>query len=102
MDTTLRFPLSSLNEQADLIEQHGADTLLFCPDPWALRHVFIDRETGEVVRARRNRWDCLYCGQRKVDTWRQLVKGAESTLFLMLTKAGKTVEEAARALTAFL
>jgi hypothetical protein len=34
--------------------------------------------------------------------WRQLVKAAEPTLFLTLTKAGKTVEEAARALTTFL
>ena len=60
------------------------------------------RETGETVRARCNRWDCLYCGPRKVDVWRQLVKAAEPTLFLTLTKAGKTVEEAARALTTFL
>jgi hypothetical protein len=47
-------------------------------------------------------WDCLYCGPRKVDQWRQLVKEATPTLFLTLTKAGKTVEEAARALTTFL
>ncbi len=46
--------------------------------------------------------DCLYCGPRKVDQWRQLVKEAAPTLFLTLTKAGKTVEEAARALTTFL
>jgi len=46
--------------------------------------------------------DCLYCGPRIVDQWRQLVKEAAPTLFLTLTKAGKTVEEAARALTTFL
>jgi hypothetical protein len=97
-----RFPLLSLNEQADLAEKHQVDTLLFCPNPWALRHVFINQDTGEVVRARCNRWDCLFCGPRKVDQWRQLVKAAEPTLFLTLTKAGKTVEEAARALTTFL
>jgi hypothetical protein len=96
------FPLPSLEEQADLAEQHGVETLFFCPNPWAIRHVFINRDTGEVVRARCNRWDCLYCGPRKVDQWRQLVKAAEPTLFLTLTKAGKTVEEAARALTTFL
>jgi len=94
------FPL--LDEQADLVEKHKADSLLFCPNPWALRHVFINQETEEVMRARCNRWDCLYCGPRKVDMWRQLVKAAEPTLFLTLTKAGKTVEEAARALTTFL
>jgi hypothetical protein len=102
MSIPSHFPLPSLDEQADLVERHGLSTLLFCPDPWALRHVFIDRDTGETVRARCNRWDCLYCGPRKVDQWRQLVKAAEPTLFLTLTKAGKTVEEAARALTTFL
>jgi hypothetical protein len=95
------FPLPSPDEQADLAEKHQVDTLLYCPNPRAIRHVFINQETGEVVRARCNRWDCLFCGPRKVDTWRQLVKAVESTLFLTLTKAGKTVEEAARALTAF-
>ncbi len=55
-----------------------------------------------MVRAHCNRWDCLYCGPRKVDQWRQLVKAVEPTLLLALTKAGKTVEEAARALTTFL
>jgi hypothetical protein len=97
-----RYSLPSLDDQADLAEKHGLDTLLFCPDPWALRHVFVNQDTGEMVRARCNRWDCLYCGPRKVDQWRQLVKAAEPTLFLTLTKAGKTVEEAARALTTFL
>jgi len=97
-----QFPLLSLNEQADLVEKHGTDTLLFCPNPWALRHIFINQDTGEVVRARCNRWDCLYCGPRKVDQWRQLVKAAEPTLFITLTKAGKTVEEASKALTVFM
>jgi len=96
------FPLPSLDEQAAIVEKYRVDTLLFCPNPWALRHQFINQDTGEVVRARCNRWDCLYCGPRKVDQWRQLVKAAEPTLFLTLTKAGKTVEEAARALTTFL
>jgi hypothetical protein len=100
--SVVRFPLPSLVEQADLAEKHNVDTLLFCPDPWALRHVFINQDTGEVVRSRCNRWDCLYCGPRKVDQWRQMVKAAEPSLFLTLTKAGKTVEEAARALTTFL
>ncbi len=88
--------------QANLVEQLGVDTLLFCPDPWALRHFFINQQTGETIRARCNRWDCLFCGPRKVDQWRQLVKVAEPTLFITLSKAGKTVEEASRALTTFL
>jgi len=84
------FPLLSLDVQADLAEKYGADTLLFCPDPWALRHVFINQQTGETIRARCNRWDCLFCGPRKVDQWRQLVKAAEPTLFITLSKARKT------------
>ena len=92
----------SLDEQADLVEKHGVDTLLFCPNPWVLRHFFINQQTGETIRARCNRWDCLFCGPRKVDPWRQLVKAAEPTLFITLSKAGKTVEEASRALTTFL
>src|SRR5690348_5556678 len=101
-EKVMQYWLPPLEEQADLAEKHNIDTLLLCLHPWALRHHFINQDTGEVVRARCNRWDCLYCGPRKVDQWRQLVKVAEPTLFLTLTKAGKTVEEAARALTTFL
>jgi hypothetical protein len=97
-----QFSLPSLDEQAELAEKHQLDSLLFCPDPLALRHVFVNQDTGEVARARCNRWDCLYYGSRKVDPWRQLVKEAAPMLFLTLTKAGYTVEEAARALTTFL
>src|SRR5438105_4291992 len=97
-----RFPQLPLEEQANLAEKHQVETLLFCPNAWAIRHVFLNQETGEMLRARCNRWDCLYCGPRKVDQWRQLVKAAEPTLFVTLTKAGQTVEEAARALTTFL
>jgi hypothetical protein len=100
--TILNFPVPTLDEQANLVEQYKVDTLLYCPNPWAIRHQFINQDTGETVRARCNRWNCLFCGPRKVDQWRQLVKEAEPTLFLTLTKAGKTVEEAARALTTFL
>lgn len=96
------FPLPLLDKQADFVELKRLDTLLVCPNAWALRHRFINQDTGETIRARCNRWDCLYCGPRKVDIWRQLVKAAEPTLFLTLTKSGKTVEEAARALTVFM
>ena len=91
----------TLEERADVVERYKAETLLFCPDAWALRRKWVNKDTGEVQRARCNRWECLYCGPRKVDLWRQLVRIAEPTLFLTLSKAGKTVEEAARALTTF-
>jgi hypothetical protein len=48
---------------------------------------------GSEIFCVEDRWDCLFCGPRKVDQWRQLVKAAEPTLFLTLTKARKTVEE---------
>lgn len=81
-----RFQPFSVEMQAELAEQHELDILFFCPDAWALRHRFINQETGEVVRARCGSWSCLYCGPRKVDMWRQLVKAAEPTLFVALTQ----------------
>jgi len=62
----LLLPLPSLDEQADLAEKHGLDTLLFCPDPWAIQHMFVNQDTGEMMRARCNQWDCLYWEPRKV------------------------------------
>ena len=95
-------PSLPLQEQVALAQRHRLDTLLFCPDPWALRHRYINQDTGEVVRARCDKWECLYCGPRKVDQWRQLIKQAEPTLFLTLTKVGWTIEEAARVYTTVL
>ncbi len=99
--SSLPVTIPSLEQRAALAEKRKVDTLLICPDPWALGHSWTNKETGEVQRARCNRWECLHCGPRKVDLWRQLVKIAEPTLFLTLSKAGKTVEDAARALTTF-
>jgi hypothetical protein len=48
-DAALRFPLPLLDEQAILVEKHGVETFLYCPNPWALRHVFINQDSGEVV-----------------------------------------------------
>jgi hypothetical protein len=91
----------SVEDRAEAAEKVGVASLYYCDHPWAISHSFAHKETGEVIRARCNRWDCLHCGPRKVDIWRQLVKQAEPVLFLTLTKAGKTVEQAARALTTF-
>ncbi len=93
--------LAPILEQADLAEEVGTETLYFCPDPWALRHRFISPD-GEVIRARCDRWNCLYCGPRKTDQWRQLIAAAEPVSHVVLSRAGKTVEEAARALTTFI
>ena len=50
------YPLPPLEEQADLMERHCVETLLFCPITWELRYAFVNQETGEVVHARCNRW----------------------------------------------
>ena len=96
------FALPSVEEQTALVVKHRLETLLFCPDPWALRHRYLNQETGEVVRARCDKWECLYCGPRKVDQWRRLVKVAQPTLFVTLTKVGWSLHEAARVYTTVL
>ncbi len=55
-----------------------------------------------MIRARCNCWECPHCGPRKVDLWRQLVAEAKPVLFLTLTKAGITIEQAARAFQTFI
>ncbi len=97
-----QFSLPTIEEQVARAEQSNSGDLFYCKDIWAVRHYWIHKETGEKQRARCNRWECLYCGPRKVNLWRQLVKEADPTLFLTLTKAGNTVEAAARALTTFM
>lgn len=67
----------TLEERAGLAEEYGVVSLKVCSHPWALRHRFLNQQTGEVIRARCNRWEYLHCGPRKVDLWRQLVKVAE-------------------------
>jgi hypothetical protein len=57
----------TLEEQADTAEKHGVDTLLYCRDRWVVRRWWMHKETGEKQRARCNRWECTYCGPRKVD-----------------------------------
>lgn len=94
--------IPSIDEKVERAEKHNIGELFYCKDLWAVRHYWINKTTGEKQRARCNRWECLYCGPRKVNLWRQLVKEADPTLFLTLTKAGKTVEAAARSLTTFM
>ena len=89
-------------EQVRLAEQYQLESLLFCPDAWALRHRFINVRTGEEIRARCDRWTCLYCGPRKVDLWRRLVAEAEPKLHVVLTRVGWTVQDASRVLTTVL
>ena len=102
METRGRWYTPTLEEKMEYVEYYGTDELHYCKHPWALRHYWVNKETGMAQRARCNRWECRHCGPRKVNLWRQLVKEAEPTLFLTLSKAGRTVEEARRALTTFM
>lgn len=92
-------PLPPLETQATMVEEAGVQDLLFCRNAWALSHRFSSRQTGETIRARCNSWSCLYCGPRKVDGWRRKIEVAQPALFVTLSRAGRTVEEAARTLT---
>jgi hypothetical protein len=91
-----------LEAQVEMVQASGLDTLVCCPDAWALRHEFTNTQTGETIPARCGSWTCPYCGPRKVDMWRQLIKLAEPGLHVVLTKVGKTLEEASRTLTTVL
>jgi hypothetical protein len=82
----------SLEAQVEMVQASGLDALVCCPDAWALRHEFTNVQTGETIPARCGSWDCPYCGPRKVDMWRQLIKMAEPGLHVVLTKVGKTLK----------
>lgn len=94
--------IPTIEERVEDRLEDGSYTLFMCPHAWALRHQLVNEVTGETVRMRCGSWTCPYCGPRKVNEWRQLIEAAEPALHLTLTKAGKTVEEAARALTTFM
>src|SRR5579883_2638668 len=95
----------SMPTVAERVQMHLEDRtydLYICPHAWALSRKLLNVETGERRPLRCGLWTCRYCGPRKVNEWRQFIAAAEPTLHLVLTKAGKTVEEAARALTTFM
>jgi hypothetical protein len=87
------------------VQQHledGTASQHICLNAWALRHQLRNKKMGEMVRFRCGLWSCAHCGPRKVDQWRQVIAEADPKLHLVLTKAGHTVEEAARHLTTFM
>jgi hypothetical protein len=96
------WPVLSVEERAERAVKYGAHTLYYCPNAWAVYRSWTNVQTGEVQNARCNKWTCPYCGPRKVMLWRSLVCEAQPTLFLTLSKAGKTMVEARRALTTFM
>ena len=46
LSTIVHFPLPALDEQANLVEKHQVESLLFCPNPWAIRHFFVNQGHG--------------------------------------------------------
>ncbi len=94
--------LPTIEERVEAHLEDGTYTLHVCPHAWAQRHQFVNKVTGERRRFRCGLWSCAYCGPRKVDEWRQVIAEADPKLHLVLTKAGHTLEEAARRLTTFM
>ncbi len=50
--TVHSFRLPTLRERVEEHTRDGMDTLYICPDAWVLRYRFVNRETGETIRAR--------------------------------------------------
>jgi hypothetical protein len=67
-----------------------------CCDPWAIRHRLINTETGESIPMRCNRYDCQYCGPRKVSEWRGLIEMAQPERFVTLTRVGGSLADVSR------
>jgi hypothetical protein len=67
-----------------------------CCNPWAIRHRLVNTETGESVGMRCNKYDCLYCGPRKVSEWRALIEMAQPQRFITLTRVGGSLADVSR------
>jgi len=92
----------TIERRVDMHLEDGTSSLKVCPNAWALRRRLENTRTGERKRFRCDRWTCEFCGPRKQITWQRLIEQANPTHHLVLTKAGQTVEQAARALTTFM
>lgn len=92
----------TIEERVQSHLEDGTHSLYVCPNVWAMSHRMVGHRTGKAVRVRCGSWSCPYCGSHKVEEWRRCIEEAGPTLHLVLTKAGHTVEEAARAMTTFM
>jgi hypothetical protein len=64
-----------------------------CPDAWAKLHVFINKNTGQVIPARCKRWSCLSCAQVNYYKVDYLATAGMPERFITLTRAGNTPKE---------
>ncbi len=72
----------------------------FCPQPKANMRLF-NRQTGEVLPVRCEKWSCEYCGRIHAFKWCKRIEFAEPKRFLTLTQAGGDLTEAYYHLTRF-
>lgn len=70
-----------------------------CTDAWAVRHALVNDATGEVVRLNCDRYECMYCGPRRVAVWRDVIELAQPERFITLSSMGDTLVEASNVLT---
>ncbi len=68
-------------------------TLPACPDDWAKLHVFINKNTGQVIPARCKRWSCLSCAKVNYYKVDYLAAAGLPERFITLTRAGNTPKE---------
>jgi hypothetical protein len=64
-----------------------------CPDAWAKLHVFINKNTGQVIPARCKRWSCLSCAKVNYCKVDHLAASGQPERFITLTRAGNTPKE---------
>jgi hypothetical protein len=64
-----------------------------CPDEWAKLHVFINKNTGQVLPARCKRWSCYSCAQVNYCKVDYLAATGCPERFITLTRAGNTPKE---------
>ena len=75
------------------------DQINCCTDKWAIRHRITNVLTGETVPMLCGKYNCKYCGPRRVEMWRSLIELAEPERFITLTGIGRTLAEVGRVAT---
>lgn len=75
------------------------DQIACCTDKWAVRHKLVHEGTGLVVPMLCGKYNCKYCGPRRVEMWRSLIELAEPERFITLTRVGQTLHEVGRVAT---
>src|SRR6266566_3170751 len=75
------------------------DQISCCTDKWAIRHRMTNVLTGETVPMLCGKYNCKYCGPRRVEMWRSLIELAVPERFITLTGVGKTLAEVGRVAT---